>query len=123
MSLTQNNLAEYDGKCSFTWLFDRKLDWEYGVISLLIIALKKEKKKEKEVKLMYRICGVQSNSRKIPFSHFDSIHLHSPSPSLQISFRHKKNKKKKKLSKNSTLSDFTSTATYGYYAITRVSIT
>ena len=30
--------------------------------------------------VVYRTFGIQSNSRKIPFSHFDSIHLFSLSP-------------------------------------------
>ena len=35
---------------------------------------------------LYRTCGVHSNSRKIPFSHFDLIQSVSLSPRLQFSF-------------------------------------
>ena len=66
---------------------------------------------------VYRTCGVQSNSREIPFSHYDSIHLFPLSPRLQFSLQ------QRKPVKNSILSDFTSTPTSKCNAITGVSIT
>ena len=43
---------------------------------------------------LYRTCGAQSNSRDIPFSHYDSIHLFSLSPHLQFSLHQRKTVKK-----------------------------